>query len=138
MRTSPTYADPFRSEGRRTSTPSSSGPRSSNGIASLFAGVAFVDVPRFRFVVVALVASLFAVVAFDAFGAIPALAAAFDDDERVTRRVDDIIINDDVRLVNNRKQQQAMTIVRLRLPSSVMITRYLRLLFSPSVVLTQR
>jgi hypothetical protein len=33
------------------------------------------------------------------------LAAAFDDDERVTRRVDDIIINDDVRLVvNNRKQ----------------------------------
>ena len=120
IRTSPTYADLFRSEGRQTSTPSSSGPKSSNGIVSFFAGVAFVDVLRFLFVivVVVLVASLFAVVAFDAFEAIPALAAAFDDDdERVTRRVDDIIINDDVCLVNNRKQQPAMTIVRHRLPS---------------------
>ena len=133
IRTSPTYADLFRSEGRQTSTPSSSGPKSSNGIVSFFAGVAFVDVLlRFRFVVVVvLVASLFAVVAFEA---IPALAAAFDDDdERVTRRVDDIIIIDDVCLVDNRRQQPAMTIVRHRLPF-VGDDYYLQLLTAPSVV----
>ena len=59
MRTSPTYGDRLRSEGRPTSTPSSSGPRSRSGVAaSVFAagadaaaGVAFaaaVDAERLR------------------------------------------------------------------------------------------
>lgn len=80
IRTSPIYANRLRLDGRQTSTPSSSGPKSSHGIVvSFFAGVAFVNVLRLRFVVV-VVADLFAFVAFDVIEAIPALAAAFDDE----------------------------------------------------------